>query len=144
MHATREHARKTIQELARRRQSDKTIDPITSVELLHSLGYTPSHYAKVYGQVVSLLDVTCVCQELPLIGKLVKFGHADDDVGDEWSLWRPHMAEIEAAAMAKQWTDQDIQKILDNFPNVSAKKWWKQNQIKSAELLQSALSVVRR
>jgi hypothetical protein len=103
----------------------------------------PGHYAKTYGQVISFLDVTCVLQELPLIGRLVSFDSNADDVGAEWSLWRPHMPEIEAAARTKRWSDDDLQRIRNNFPDVSAKKWWKEHAGDSAALLQSALSVAR-
>ena len=143
MHATHEHARRTLVELASRRGADKTIGEIACKELLLALGLTPRHYAKTYGQVASLLDVTCLLQNLPLIGRLIKFERSSDEVGLEWSLWRPHMAEIDAATLAKQWSDEDFSRLLSSFPSVSAKKWWKQHEADSAALLKKALSVAR-
>ncbi len=144
MQATRAHAHRAIQEIARRRHPDLSIEKITSVDLLTALSYKPRDYAKVYGQVASLMDATCVAQELPLFGKLIKFERTDDEIGAAWSNWRPHMDEIEAAVLARRWSDEDIQRILNNLPEISAKRWWRQNENRSAELLQSALSVARR
>ena len=81
-----EHAQHVIQELARTRDPDSRIPAIDSVVLLERLGLH-RQAGRLLGQVVALVDASCLTQDLPWLGRViprwpVKFPHL-------WSLQNP-------------------------------------------------------
>lgn len=136
MPSTNEHARLVIEQLARRRRPDGTIASIASVDLIEACGYNPGHYAKAYGQAISLLDATCLLQDLPWLGRLVVFKNAKDDLPGPWAPWRAHMPEIVAAPLRKRWSADELNRISAALPSTGADAWWREHEPQSHSLLE--------
>ena len=125
--------------LSKRRQIDGTIKPIGSVQLIEACGYKARDYAKAYGQAASLLDIACTIVSLPWVGRLIHFKKLRDNFDGQWQLWLPHMKEIIDAPQRRSWTKEDFSRILVAFPAKGASAWWKENESRSKDLLESAI-----
>jgi len=115
------HACRIVDELGKRRTPDGLIDAIGSVELIRGCGLAPSHYGKVFGQAIALLDAACVTAELPWLGRLVI---CQTPVNDFQGIWAPHRREIVNAPLTWRWTDGDLDRIREKIPRIGPNKWW--------------------
>lgn len=120
MPTTAEHARSAIEILRSRMRFDGVISPIDFVDFARFSGYQPSHYAKAYGQAVSLLDATCLTEGLPWVGRLLQFSKKHSDVQGPWAIWDQHMPEILAASRTKRWSVGELQHISKSLRTGSA------------------------
>jgi hypothetical protein len=142
--STIEHAHQIIDFLATKRGSDNTIKPVRAVEVIQVCGYVPQHYAKAYGQAVSLLDAACLQADMPWLGRLVLFEKKGNDSSSIWSSWRSHMPEITAAPLRRCWSTNDFRAILSALPTgQGANAWWSAREGQAVLLLERALSVAR-
>jgi hypothetical protein len=143
MPTTSHHATLVIDQLARRRRHDGTIDSIGSVEVIEACGYNARDYAKAYGQAISVLDAACLTAGLPWLGRLVRFKTFRENLNGAWEIWGPFMPEILEAPLRRPWADEDFTRIKAAFPTVGVVKWWKEQEAHSEALLQQALAATR-
>jgi hypothetical protein len=92
-------------------------------DLIEACGYNPGHYAKAYGQAISLLDATCLLLDLPWLGRLVVFKNAKDGLPGPWAPWRVHMPEIVGAPLKKRWSADELNRISAAVAGCDA--WWR-------------------
>lgn len=134
------HANRIVDELGKRRTPEGLIDAIGSVDLIKGCGLTPSHYGKVFGQAVALLDAACVTAELPWLGRLVIF---QKPVNDFQGIWARHRKEIVNAPLTWRWTDSDLDRIREKIPRIGPNKWWADAKTTESEFLKRALAAAR-
>jgi hypothetical protein len=73
-----DHAVDTLRELARRRTPNSLLCKIDSVQFLDVLGLDRGS-ARLLGTVVSLLDVSCLFEGLPWLGRVIIFRSPEND-----------------------------------------------------------------
>ena len=121
-----EHARLVLGELARIRDQDAHIEPISSTQMLDRLGQS-RRAGKNLGNVVALLDAACVEADLPWIGRLIHFSAPKNDFIGKWEFWAPFKSYVvEEAPRLRSWTDADLRRIdefLDRLPS-RPEDWW--------------------
>ena len=143
MATTAHYSRLVIQQLAKRRMQDGTIERVDSVEIIEASGFKARNYAKAYGQAISLLDAACLVSKLPWIGRLVRFQKFKENLSGEWTVWAPYMPEILNAPLRKHWSHEHLEQITFALPTVGAATWWKSQAGNSKELLDSAILAAR-
>ena len=138
------HALEIVDELARRRGTDGTILPVSSVEMLKSLGHDP-RAGKNLGNAVSLLDAACLTSDVPWLGRLILFKAAADDFVGPWLYWAPFKRYIiECAPRERQWSDADLSRIRSAIPSLppNPETWWNERLSEGDSCLRNALLVV--
>lgn len=132
-----EHARHVIRELAETRE-DGRIPEIDSVVLLERLRLH-RQAGKLLGSVVSLLDASCLTEDLPWLGRVIIFRNPDDDWSGLWEPWRPYVHYILRAPLLRRWTDEDLARIDGSLMATGPEAWWSEQARRSAYWLQMAV-----
>lgn len=138
-----EHAQHVIQELARTRDPDGRIPAIDSVVLLERLRLH-RQAGVLLGQVVALLDASCLTQDLPWLGRVIIFRNPGDDWRGAWESWRPYVPYLLRAPLLHHWTDPDLECIERSLLPTGPEAWWNKQAERSAYWLQRAVLVTLR
>lgn len=132
-----DHALSVVEELGRRRDADGVICSLSSVEMLDALDLGRQS-GKLLGSIVSLLDVACLSQDLPWIGRLIAFRGSADDFSGPWESWAPFAVHIKRAPALRRWSDDDFVRVRAGLFEGSPEPWWRAQLVHSESWLRRA------
>lgn len=140
-----EHACRVVDELGQRRDAALKIPSVCSQALLKALGYH-ENAGKVLGNAVSLLDAVCIGLDFPWLGRVIDFKRSKNDFVGPWASWMPYKEFIVRAALLRQWSDKDLERIRTAASSFEGnpEAWWIAEIPKQEEWLQRTLLVTLR